>query len=80
MIDFIVKYWVEVLFGLICGGIAFTVRHHIKLIIEEKKRQNENLLNKIDDKFKIQNEDMQAQMKECYSNLIQVVQESEARS
>ena len=52
LIDFIVKYWVEVLFGLICGGIAFTVRHHIKLIIEEKKRQNENLLNKIDDKFK----------------------------
>lgn len=55
LFDFIVKYWVEVLFGLICGAIGFSVRHHVKLIIEEKKRQNEEMMKNINEKFKEQN-------------------------
>ena len=58
LLDFIVKYWVEVLFGLICGGIGFSIRHHVKLIIEEKKRQNEEMMNNINEKFKEQNAGM----------------------
>ena len=80
LIDFIVKYWVEVLFGLICGGIAFTVRHHVKLIIADKKRHEDDMLKAIDVKFDEQREGMKQQMSECYANLIQVVQESEERS
>jgi hypothetical protein len=80
LIDFIVKYWVEVLFGLICGAVAFVVRHHVKLIIADKKRHETDMLKAIDEKFDQQNENMKEQMKECYSNLIEVVRESEARS
>ncbi len=58
LIDFIVKYWVEVLFGLICGGVAFVVRHHVKLIIADRKRHETDLLTSIDKKFDKQNEHM----------------------
>ena len=51
LIDFIVKYWVEVVFSLICGAVAFIVRHHVKLIIEDKKRHETDMLNAIDKKF-----------------------------
>jgi len=31
MIDFIVKYWLEVLFTLICAGLAFLAKHYYSL-------------------------------------------------
>ena len=80
LIDFIVKYWVEVLFGLICGGVAFVVRHHVKLIIADRKRHETDLLTSIDKKFEKQNEHMTNQMKECYDNLTNVVKDLEERS
>ena len=80
LIDFIVKYWVEVLFGLICGGVAFVVRHHVKLIIADRKRHETDLLTSIDKKFEKQNEHMTSQMKECYDNLTNVVKDLEERS
>ena len=80
LIDFIVKYWVEVVFSLICGAVAFVVRHHVKLIIADKKRHEEDVLKAIDTKFDEQKTDMKEQMSECYANLISVVKESEERS
>ena len=80
LLDFIVKYWVEVLFGLICGGVAFVVRHHVKLIIADRKRHETDLLTSIDKKFEKQNEHMTNQMKECYDNLTNVVKDLEERS
>ena len=80
MIDFIVKYWVEVLFGLISGVIAFVVRHHVKLIITDRKRHEADLLDSIDKKFEKQNDYMTNQIKECYSNLTNVVKNLEESS
>ena len=80
MIDFIVKYWVEVLFGLISGVIAFIVRHHFKLIVKDRKRHETDLLDSIDKKFEKQNDYMTNQIKECYSNLTNVVKNLEESS
>ena len=51
LFEWFTKYWLEVLFGLICSGIALSVRHHIKLYIEEKRHREQDMLNKIDNKF-----------------------------
>ena len=80
LIDFIVKYWVEVLFGLISGVIAFIVRHHFKLIVKDRKRHETDLLDSIDKKFEKQNDYMTNQIKECYSNLTNVVKNLEESS
>jgi len=53
LIEFITKYWLEVLFSLICGGAAFIIKHHIKLIIADRKRHEKDLMdammNKLDE-------------------------------
>jgi hypothetical protein len=51
LFEWIAKYWLEVLFTLICSGAAFVIRHHVKLIINNKKRNQEDMLKAIDSKF-----------------------------
>ena len=51
MLEWIAKYWLEVVFTLICSGAAFVIRHHVKLIINDKKRRQDDLLESIDKKF-----------------------------
>ena len=34
MVEFILKYWVEVLFGIVVTGGGFLLRHHFKLLKE----------------------------------------------
>ena len=51
LIEFITKYWLEVLFSLICGGAAFIIKHHIKLIIEDRKRHEADLIKAMTDKL-----------------------------
>ena len=51
LIDWITKYWLEVIFTLICSGTAFLIRHHIKLLISDKKRHEKDTLDAIDKKF-----------------------------
>ena len=43
MIEFIVKYWLEVLFGLIAAGIGFWAKRYIKLEKAEMKRKQEEM-------------------------------------
>lgn len=38
LIQFIVKYWLEVLFGLITGGVVLFARHYIK--VEKERYEN----------------------------------------
>ena len=80
LIDFIIRYWVEVIFSLICGAAAFLIRHHSKLLIADKQRHEADTLNAIDKKFNEQSENMTQKMGECYANLIEVVRESEEKS
>ena len=80
MLEWIAKYWLEVVFTLICSGAAFVIRHHVKLIVNDKKRRQDDLLESIDKKFDDHKNDMKEQMSECYSNLISVVNESNEKS
>ena len=56
------------------------IRHHVKLIINDKKRHEQDTLNAIDQKFDQQRDEMKQQMSECYNNLIEVVKASEEKS
>ena len=80
LLEFITKYWLEVLFGLICSGIAFAVKHHIKLARFEKEQHEQQLLNKIDSKMDQERTDITQQMAKCYSDLITVVKQQDEKS
>lgn len=60
--------------------MAFVVRHHVKLIISEKKRNEDDTLKAIDEKFKEQNTNMEKKMEECYGRVIDIVQNLEQKS
>lgn len=60
--------------------MAFVVRHHVKLIISEKKRNENDTLKAIDEKFKEQNTNMEKKMEECYGRVIDIVQNLEQKS
>jgi hypothetical protein len=79
LIEFIVKYWLEVLFGLLCAGISFAVKHHYKLITQQRKDKEKSLLEKIDDKFDKQTENMKTQMASCYATLSDRIEERDAK-
>ena len=53
LLEWIAKYWLEVVFTLICSGAAFVIRHHVKLIINDKKRRQDDLLESINKKTEI---------------------------
>ena len=41
MLDFIIKYWLEMVFGLISAGLAFSYKKLTKLYKDEKERQKQ---------------------------------------
>lgn len=59
MPEFILKYWVEVIFGLIVSGLSFACRRYWKLWREEQQHQKteeqkafyDGILEKIDERF-----------------------------
>ena len=50
MVEFILKYWVEVLFGIVVTGGGFLLRHHFKLLKESIDHKMENHDDKLLDK------------------------------
>lgn len=64
MPEFILKYWVEVVFGLIVSGLSFACRRYWKLWraeqqyqkTEEQKAFYNDILEKIDERFEKMNE------------------------
>lgn len=48
--EFILKYWVEVLFGIVVTGGGFLLRHHFKLFKESLDHKMENRDDKLLDK------------------------------
>lgn len=66
MIDFILKYWLEVLFGLVCGGIAWLAKNYISLMKANQKNQEDKLVKAIEEKMDAQYEKTQHQMNDQY--------------
>ena len=50
MVEYILKYWVEVLFGIVVTGGGFLLRHHFKLFKESIDHKMENHDDKLLDK------------------------------
>lgn len=74
LIEFITKYWLEVLFSLICAAAAFIVKHHIKLIIEDRKRHEKELIKAMGEKLDEQKRDMESQILQCHTKLLNTIQ------
>lgn len=53
MLDWIVKYWLEVLFGLIVAGLGIAYKHLAKMIKTEKQK-NQAIENGVRDILRIQ--------------------------
>ena len=58
LIDFIAKYWLEVLFGLICSGVSLAVKHHLKLAKLDKERHEKDMIHAIETKMDAQKTEM----------------------
>lgn len=58
MLDFIIKYWIEVLFSIItAGGLAF-FKHYASLIKKELKSQKEEQQKAIETKIEVGNQEI----------------------
>ena len=62
MLEWIAKYWLEVLFGGILSGLTFVIRHHLKLIRDTREQHNKDLMDKIDDRFTEQKNEIKAEL------------------
>ena len=52
MLEWIAKYWLQVLFGLIATGFGFLAKHFYKLLKEEKNRQRSKQFKELSDSLK----------------------------
>lgn len=80
LIEFITKYWLEVVFSLICGGAAFVIKHHIKLIIEDRKRHEKDLIDAMTNKLDEQKVNMEKQITACHGKLLDTIQTYDEKS
>ena len=62
MIDFIIKYWLEVAFGLICGTLAWFVKKYMKLYNESKSNHEISIISTIKEEMKNQYQETKVQM------------------
>lgn len=86
MTDFIFKYWVEVVFGLIVSGLSFACRRYWKLWRAEQKHQKteeqeafyNGILEKIDERFEKMDERFE-KMEQQINEVRKDVQSSDAQ-
>ena len=69
MLDFIIKYWLEVAFGLVCGAVAWLVKKYIAMSKTEKENHETAIITTIQEKMDNQYEKTQEQMDACYNRL-----------
>lgn len=56
------------------------MKHYVKLIKEDKRRHEQDIINTLEKKMDEQRTDMSEQMDACYNKLLGVVQDAEDRS
>lgn len=69
MLDFIIKYWLEVAFGLICGTLAWFIKKYLSLYKESKNNHETSIITTIQEKMDNQYDKTQEQMNQCYGKL-----------
>lgn len=69
MLDFIVKYWLEVAFGLVCGAVAWLAKKYVTMSKTEKENHETAIITTIQKKMDDQYDKTQEQMDACYNRL-----------
>lgn len=62
MLEWLAKYWLEVLFSGIIAGATFLFKHHLQLIRDARKQHDTDLVNTINDKFKEQKDEIKTEL------------------
>ena len=75
MLEFIVKYWLEVAFGLVCATVAWFARHYVKLLDEKKKAHEEEIIKTMKEGLKESNEQIKADMNACSTGMMNILKE-----
>ena len=73
--DFIVKYWLEVVFSLVCAAVAYVARHYVKLIKQEKKKHEEEIIATLNTKLDEHKATISNDLERYSQNLLGIVQE-----
>lgn len=76
MLEFIVKYWLEVAFGLVCASIAWLARHYVKLLEEKKKSQQKEIIDTMKQGLEEHKNQMKSDMNQCSSSMMQMLKET----
>ena len=76
MLEFIVKYWLEVAFGLVCASIAWLARHYVKLLEEKKKSQQKEIIDTMKQGLEDHKQQMKTDMAQCSSDMMRVLKET----
>ena len=71
--EFIAKYWLEVFFGLICAGVAGTIKYLIKSFHDERDRRDQKLITSMEKSLKASNDQLKADMDACSIELRKIV-------
>ena len=69
MLDFIIKYWLEVAFGLVCGAVAWLAKKYVAMSKTEKENHEAAIITTIQEKMDNQYDKTQEQMDACYHRL-----------
>lgn len=75
LVEFIAKYWLEVLFGLICAGVAGTAKYLIQSFHKERERRDEKLIETMENGLAAHKEQMKSDMTSCSAGLMKIVSE-----
>ena len=75
LLEFIVKYWLEVAFGLVCATVAWFARHYIKLLEEKKKSQQDEIIKTMKEGLDEHKRQMKEDMNQCSTGLMNIVKE-----
>lgn len=62
MLEWLAKYWLEVLFSGILSGLTFMVRHHLKLVRDTREQSKKDFMGIIEDKFKEQKDEIKTEL------------------
>ena len=74
LLEWFVKYWLQVAFGLMCAAVAWLARRFVKLSQKEKQDHEEDIIATIKNEMKEQYNKTQQQMDECYKKLNSLIE------
>lgn len=78
MLDFIIKYWLEVAFGLVCGAMAYFVKKYIKLHNESEQTHESKLIESIHTEINASIQKIQNDLSTLDTRLFKYIEESKA--